>query len=81
MTGPLILDAERAVTLSQPHLDRVTRAAVALLLTPRDEQAYQRARSALLTVPAEARWMVELVVEVELAANGVPLRYPSGIRW
>jgi len=78
---PLLLDAERAVTLHPQHLDRVSRAVVAALLAVGDEDAYQRAKAEVRTVPPTGRWLVELTVEVELAANGVPLRHPSGLRW
>jgi hypothetical protein len=50
------------------------------LLHPRDAARYETARLAFARVPVAARWIVELQAETELAANGVALRYPSGIR-
>jgi hypothetical protein len=47
---------------------------------PRDEHRYETARLAFARVPVAARWIVELQAETELAANGIALRYPSGIR-
>jgi hypothetical protein len=61
----------------------VADASAALALALRrwgDPDAYARALAAFHRVPLAARWIVELIVEAELAANDVALRYPSGIR-
>ena len=47
---------------------------------PHDAGRYETARLAFARVPLAARWIVELHAETELAANGIGLRYPSGIR-
>lgn len=47
---------------------------------PQDSVRYGVAFKAFTALPVAARWMVELIVEAELAANAVPLRLPSGIR-
>jgi hypothetical protein len=45
-----------------------------------DRERYVAAVGAMSRVPESARWIVELIVEVELAANRMALHYPSGIR-
>jgi hypothetical protein len=45
-----------------------------------DADAYRAAVDAFRYIPDDARWIVELIVEAELAANAIALRYPSGIR-
>jgi hypothetical protein len=47
---------------------------------PGDRDRYLAAVRALQRTPLAARWIVELLVEVELAANRLALHYPSGIR-
>lgn len=47
---------------------------------PKDPVRYGVALEAFTALPQPARWVVELVVEAELAANAVALRLPSGIR-
>jgi hypothetical protein len=47
---------------------------------PHDAGRYETARLTFARVPVAARWIVELQAETELAANGIALRYPSGIR-
>ena len=45
-----------------------------------DRERYLAAVGAISRIPEPARWIVELIVEVELAANRMALHYPSGIR-
>lgn len=76
----LISAAEELATYDE---DAVLDAAAAVADAIRhygDEQRYYAARLAFARVPVRARWLVELHAETELAANGIALRYPSGIR-
>lgn len=80
MIPPLIYAAEAAGTLDAEHLERVTSAIVATLCDPADAIAYEVARAQMGTVPPSARWLVELQVEAEMAANRQALRMPCGLR-
>lgn len=80
MSDRLVSEHEQDVTLTARDLDTVSRALIRPLLDPSDPVALEEARAELRRVPMVARWVLELVVEVELAANGVPLNYPSGLR-
>jgi len=75
-----LIDAvEELATIDEAQLDEVTAVLVARVLG--DESKHADAMRLLQAIPPAARWIVELVLEVELEASRFPLRhYPSGIR-
>ena len=81
MSGPMLLEVEVRSSLDERLLDTASAALVAMILRPRDPHAYLAGLEAFRPIPPSARWLVELAVETELAANGVPVPpMPLGIR-
>lgn len=76
----LISAVEELAAVDDEALVAASSAVSVALRTPGDERLYGAALAAMLRVPVAAQWIVELLVEVELAANAVPLQYPSGLR-
>jgi hypothetical protein len=71
--------AEELAELDEHTLDEVTTAIVARVMG--DVSVHDDAVQLLNAVPTAARWIVELVVEVQLEASRAPLRvYPCGLR-
>jgi hypothetical protein len=60
-------------------IEASTKVATALLLC-NDHDSYAAAVAAMKSIPPTAWWLLELIVEAELAANRMRLHYPSGIR-
>lgn len=76
----LISACEELAAFDDAEVMDASAAVADALLHPGDRGRYQTALLAFGRVPEAARWVVELQAEVQLAANGIPLRYPSGIR-
>jgi len=70
---------EELAEIDEHALDEVTTAGVARVMG--DTSVHAHAVQLLNAVPPAARWIVELVVEVQLEASRAPLGvYPCGLR-
>jgi hypothetical protein len=76
----MISAAEELARFEDAEVMDASAAVADAILHPHDARRYDTARLAFARVPPGARWIVELQAEAQLAANGVLLRYPSGIR-
>jgi len=76
----LITAMEELALFEDGAIDEASSAVADALRFRDDSGRYRTALAAFGNVPIAARWIVELIVECELAANAQPLRYPCGLR-
>lgn len=77
-----LIDArEELATLDDAAIDAATACIVKATLDRDDAEAYAEALRWIVALDAEVSWLVELLVEAEVAANSEPLqRMPCGLR-
>lgn len=80
MTGELVHPLEANATVDHQAIAALADRVIATVLDPDDPDRYRDALDRFVASTPATLWLVELLVEAELAANGKPVREPCGIR-